>query len=209
MTNTPQLFILGSSGHAREIAAYALVVSPTRRIVFVDDTDSTRDCISQAEYLRRLGTEGGESIMGAGRCEVRESLLEQIRPPFATIIYPTATILGEIAPGCALAPGAIIAPNARLEAHVMVNYNATIGHDALVRSLTVVGPGAAIGGWCRIDLAVYIGAGALIRERLSVASRAVIGLGAVVTRDVPAAMIAVGVPAVFKDKTSSGGGWLK
>jgi acetyltransferase-like isoleucine patch superfamily enzyme len=49
------------------------------------------------------------------------------------------------------------------------------------------------GGW--------IGAGVQVLDGVTVGERAIIGAGAVVTRDVPAHMIAAGVPAkVMKDR---------
>ena len=209
MSQSVPLFVLGSSGHAREIAAYALLLDPQRTIWFVDDASDEEDCISVREYIRRTREGDGESVLGAGRCEARQRMLGEIRPPFATIVCPTGVLLGEVAPGCVVAPGAVIAPHARLEPHVMVNYNATVGHDTHIGALSVVGPGAAIGGWCRLEKAVYVGAGALIRERLTIGRDAIIGMGAVVTADVPSGLVAAGVPARLKSKSECAGGWLK
>ena len=209
MSQPAPLFILGSSGHAREIAAYALLLDPQRAVWFVDDAGAEADCIPVREYLRRSREGEGESVLGAGRCEARRRMLSEIRPPFATIVCPTAVLLGQVAPGCVVAPGAVIAPHARLGPHVMVNYNATVGHDTDIGALSVVGPGAAIGGWCRLEEAVYVGAGALIREKMTIGRDAVIGMGAVVTADVPAGLVAVGVPARLKSKSECAGGWLK
>jgi sugar O-acyltransferase (sialic acid O-acetyltransferase NeuD family) len=184
------------------------VLFPDRVVIFVDDAQVGENCVTMREYLARVQSDGGESVMGSGRCEVRRQMLSEIRPPLATIIHPTAVVMGEVGPGCVVAPGAVVAPNAQIGPHVMVNYNATIGHDAVVGRLSVIGPGAAIGGWCQLEEAVYVGAGVLIRERLTVQHDAVIGMGAVVTKDVPAEMVAIGVPARFKDKAECGQGWL-
>ena len=209
MIGSAPLFILGSSGHAREVAAYALLLEPRRAIWFVDDAGTEENCIPVQEYLRRIEGSEGESVLGGGRCEVRRRMLSEIRPPSATIVCPSAVVLGEVAPGCVVAPGAVIAPQARLDPHVMVNYNATIGHDSRIGALSVVGPGAAIGGWCHLEEAAYVGAGALIREKLTIGRDAVVGMGAVVTADVPPGCVAVGVPARLRSKSECGGGWLK
>jgi sugar O-acyltransferase (sialic acid O-acetyltransferase NeuD family) len=202
------LFILGSSGHAREIAEYVHTLYPNRDIYFVDQTKNEPDVISIELYTEMLHKIGGESVLGSGRCEIRERMLIEIREPFATLIHPHSTVLGKINPGCVISPGAVIAPNAYLQEHVLVNYNAAVGHDTCIGSLSVIGPGAAIGGWVQIGESVYIGAGSLIREKLTIGARAIIGMGAVVTKDVPEGMVALGIPAKFIKREECGGGWL-
>jgi sugar O-acyltransferase (sialic acid O-acetyltransferase NeuD family) len=135
-------------------------------------------------------------------------MLLEIRPPFATLIHPSAVVMGAVGPGCIVAPGAVIDPIASLDTHVFVNKNASVGHDASIGSLSVLGPVSMIGGWCQLHEAVYIGAGALIRERLEIGRNAIIGMGSVVTRDVPANKVAMGNPARITEKSNSGGGWL-
>ena len=209
MKGTVPLYILGSSGHAREIAAYAHELNPRQPVFFVDDRQAGENCVPVSEYHKRLETGGGESIMGSGRCEIRRRMLYEIRPPFAVIIHPRAVVLSQVGPGCVVAPGAVVAPNVLMGPHVLINYNATIGHDSEVGALSVIAPTAGTGGWCKLGEAVYVGAGALIREKLVIGNDAVVAMGAVVTRDVPAGMLAVGMPARCKDKSSLGGGWFR
>lgn len=209
MSSLPPLYILGSSGFAREVAAYALALAPEREVFFVDDYDKSGASLTADQYTERVRLYGGESVLGAGRCEIRRKQLAEIQPPYATIVHPAAVVMGQIAPGCVVAPGAVIAPHARLENHVVVNYNATVGHDTLIESLCVIGPGVAVGGWCHLAEAAYVGAGALIRERLNIGHDAVIGMGAVVTKDVAPELVAAGVPARFYPRSESGKGWLK
>lgn len=202
------LYIFGSSGLARVIAHLAQSAAPLRRIIFVDDRAQAEGCITVDQYNKYLDKDGGESIMGAGRCEIRQRMLLEMRPPFATLIHPTAVVMGAVGPGCFIAPGVVIDPNANLDSHVLVNKNASIGHDASIGSLCVVGPLSMIGGWCHLHQAAYVGAGALIRERLVIGTNAVIGMGAVVTRDVPADQVAIGNPARAIHKSKTKGGWL-
>jgi sugar O-acyltransferase (sialic acid O-acetyltransferase NeuD family) len=196
MTNYP-LFILGSSGHAKEIESYSKIIWPKRKVFFVDDWAKNDETITVSKYHEILARTQGESIIGSGSMEIRRRMIGQILPPFATIIYPTSTILGKVSPGCVIAPGAVVAPNACLAEHVLINYNATIGHDTTIGQLTVISPCASIGGWCTVEKEVYIGAGALIRERLSIERGSVVGMGAVVTKNVKSKTIVIGNPANF------------
>ncbi len=67
----------------------------------------------------------------------------------------------------------------------------TAGHPvdpSLRRSGIVAAP-------IRIERNVWIGAGAMILQGVTIGENSVIGAGAIVTRDVPRAVLAVGVPA--------------
>ncbi len=208
VTDVP-LYIFGSSGHAREVAAYFRALNPNRPITFVHREPSTTDCISVSEYhARRSRGEMGESILGSGRCDIRARMLDEMAPPFATFVHPTAVVLGEIGVGCVIAPNAIVAPSAKIGNHALVNYNATVGHDTVVGRLCVIGPTAAIGGFCHLEERVYIGAGALIRERLTLCEGAIVGMGAVVTRDISENIVVTGVPARKIERREKQGGWL-
>ncbi len=208
MSNPEYLFILGSSGFAYEVAAYAADIFPERKTIFVDDTSKDAGSISVNEYWSRIENGDSESILGSGRCEIRIRMVDEIKPPFATIVHSRATVFGKIDRGCVIAPGAVIALNAVISEHVVVNYNATVGHDCVVGELSVIGPGASIGGWCQVGRGVYIGAGALIREKLQIGDYAIVGMGAVVTKDIPENMVAIGVPARFYTKEECGKGWM-
>jgi len=105
MSQAPLLFILGPSGHAHEVAAYALALHPDRTIRFVDDHGAVEGCLTLAAYWEQAQSGRYESVMGSGRCEVRRRMRDQIRPPFATIVHPSATIMGEVGQGCIIAPG--------------------------------------------------------------------------------------------------------
>ena len=78
---------------------------------------------------------------------------------------------------------------------VVVNWNATIGHDARIGRFTVVNPGANISGNVDVGDGVLVGAGDVILQGLRIGDGATVGAGAVVTKDVAAGQTVVGVPA--------------
>jgi len=56
-------------------------------------------------------------------------------------------------------------------------------------------PGANIAGLVRIGEHTFVGMGAIILERISIGAHCVVGSGAVVTKDAPARVQLLGLPA--------------
>ena len=184
------LYILGSSGYAKELFAYA---EGYGRVLFVDD--SFDQAVSLAAY-RESHQEGDLTLLGSGLCANRRKMLADMVGLAATLVHPSAVnMAASTGAGTVLAPGAVVAPLAKLSEHVLVNYLASVGHETVIGKLSVVCPNVSIGGCCVIEDEVFIGAGANIRQGLRIGKGATIGMGAVVTKDVPPGVTAMGVPA--------------
>lgn len=204
------VFILGSGGYAHELADYIkdLFQSATKarfglrsdsEIYFVDNNNS--DVLSVKKYHEMIKSLPGEyySIMGAGHCNVKIQMQEEIVEPILSFIHPRSINLGKAGAGTVAAPGAVIAPRANLGKHVLVNYNATVGHDTKVGDYSVICPNASVGGNCTLGKAVYVGSNACIREKINIGDNSIIGMGAIVTKDVPPNTTIIGVNERFKN----------
>lgn len=110
-------------------------------------------------------------------------------------------------PASICSPTAVLGEGAQLLAGCVVNTDATIGVNTIVNTSAVIEHGCRIGGHVHVassatlcgDVVVgegaHIGAGATIKQGISIGRGAVVGAGAVVIKDVPAGIVAVGVPA--------------
>ena len=78
---------------------------------------------------------------------------------------------------------------------VIINRDAVIGRNVLIRAHVTIGKKASDKGAPRIGDGVEIGDGAKILGDISIGEGAIIGANAVVVKDVPSASIAIGVPA--------------
>ncbi|RMF59945.1 MAG: hypothetical protein D6746_07560, partial [Bacteroidetes bacterium] len=70
-----------------------------------------------------------------------------------------------------------------------------VGHDAVLGSFTTAHPGVHVSGQARTGEAVELGTGCVLLPGVRVGASTRIGAGAVVVRDLPEGVTAVGVPA--------------
>jgi sugar O-acyltransferase (sialic acid O-acetyltransferase NeuD family) len=124
---------------------------------------------------------------------------------YTTLVHPTAYVspLASLSGGVFVGANSVIGPGAKLAEHVFVNRGVTIGHDTHIGAFSRIQPGSNLGGLSRIGAGVTVGIGATLIERIVVGPNAFIGAGAVVTGDVDADVLVVGVPAGFKKSLAS------
>ncbi len=134
------------------------------------------------------------------RAALADMLVRRFGLRFAVLVHPTAYVspLASLGQGVFVGANSVIGPGAVLDDHVFVNRGVTIGHDTRIGAFSRIQPGANLGGLSRIGAGVTVAIGATLLERLVVGEHAFIGAGAVVTADVEARALMVGVPAKFK-----------
>jgi sugar O-acyltransferase (sialic acid O-acetyltransferase NeuD family) len=116
---------------------------------------------------------------------------------FCQLIHPGAQLGSnvQIGEGVIVNSGAVIGPNALLDDFCTINRAAMIGHDVRIGKYSSIGPSAAVAGSARIGEKCAIGMSATLLDRVVVGDWTVIGAGSVVTKDMPADVVAYGVPA--------------
>jgi sugar O-acyltransferase (sialic acid O-acetyltransferase NeuD family) len=117
--------------------------------------------------------------------------------PLLNAIHPSAVVTPSACLGTGIMVGAnaVINSNARVSSHAIINTAAVVEHDCDIAEGAAVSPGARIGGRVKLGRCAFIGSGAIVTSRVSVGDRSVVGAGAVVNRDLPANVLAFGVPA--------------
>jgi UDP-N-acetylbacillosamine N-acetyltransferase len=201
--------IWGASGHARVVAD--AVRCGARHVVagFLDDSSAARRGTSFAGSMVLGGVEGLSELRSSGVDEMIVAIgdgrvrMEKARIASAagfhllTVVHPAATVAGDVAfgDGVFVAAGAVVCAGARLGDCVIVNTGATVDHECEIEEGAHVGPGACLGGRVRIGRRAWIGIGATVIDRIRIGAESTIGAGAVVVRDIPAGVVAYGVPA--------------
>jgi len=185
---------------------------------YVDaDVELAPDVTLEPNVILRGHTRVGEgSRIGAGsqlvdsavgpRCRVWASVLEGATVEEGTEIGPFSHLRSgsSIGPDVQLGNFAEV-KNSRLERGVKQHHMSYLG-DAHVGAGTNVGAGTITANYdgvrkhhTEIGKGVFLGVDTMLRAPVTVGDGAKTGAGAVVTRDVPAGMLAVGVPARIRE----------
>jgi acetyltransferase-like isoleucine patch superfamily enzyme len=134
--------------------------------------------------------------LDSGRLAIGEGTL--LEPGCWLTLGPEARI--EIGAGCFLNRGVMLAAFERIEIgdHVMFANNCFVGdsdHRYDDRSKPITAQGFAARGPVRIGSNCWFGVNCVVTGGVEIGERAVIGSNSVVTEDIPAGVIAAGVPA--------------
>ena len=70
-----------------------------------------------------------------------------------------------------------------------------MGHDAVLEDFVRLNPGAVVSGNVTLRRGSTLGTGAVTRQGIEVGAGTYVGAGAAVVTDLPARVVAVGVPA--------------
>lgn len=127
--------------------------------------------------------------------------------PFATLIHHTVEMseFVELGAGSIICCGSVLTVNIKIERHVHINLDCTLGHDVHIGEFTTLSPGVHVSGNVRIGKCVYIGTGATIingtsESPLEVADGTIIGAGACITKSTESNCLYAGVPAELKKR---------
>ncbi len=114
-----------------------------------------------------------------------------------SLVHPRAVIAPEttLEAGCLVLAHAHVSSSVRIGRHSQVQYNATVGHDAVLDDFVTVYPGANVSGSVHLGAGVSVGSNAVVLQGRVVGRGAFIGAGAVVTHDVAAGTVVIGNPA--------------
>lgn len=206
-----KLIIVGAGGFAREVAWLVERINATEPVWellgFTDDNPKL-----WGNIINGYPVLGGVQVLvehkdayvvcAVGSAKVRKLLINKIQEEFsdirfATLVDPTVQMSQhvEVGEGSIICAGSIATVNILIGAHVHINLDCTIGHDAVLEDFVTVYPSVNISGMTRFGQCVELGTGAQITQGISVGTHTIIGAGAVVIRDIPDSCTAVGNPA--------------
>ncbi len=201
--------MFGAGGHGQVVADAARCAGWTV-LGFLDDQRPQGDDTLLGPVLGGRGWCRGHRevaiALGIGSNAVRQQIAEELLlmgVSLATVVHPSAVVsrAAQLGPGVAVLALAVVNAGARVERGAIVNSAAVVEHDVVVGSFAHVSPNATLAGAARLGDLSQLGAGACALPGVSIGPRCIVGAGAVVTRDVPANSVCMGVPARITRQT--------
>jgi len=200
--HNPNVMVLGAGGHAKvvirtlELLGYQIVG------VFDDDPSKCGKFILgypvQGALEEALDTDCRNAVLAIGDNAIRQRAVERLGAlNWITAVHPDAwvdpsAVLGN---GVMVFAGAVIQADAVIGDHVIINTCASVDHDCLLGDFVHVAPGAHLAGQVTVGAGVLIGIGGVAAPGTRIGDWSVIGAGGSVVEDIPAHVVAMGVPA--------------
>lgn len=202
--------IFGTGGFARE-AGDIVDALGWRTLYIARDADERAAWTGEADIALESEIERFPDVVcviGIGAGALRERVAQKFDGMlrFTNLLHPDASFgkgtraAVEARRGVIACPGARFSNSIAIGDFVIINPNATIGHDARLAAFVTVCPGANVSGYVDVGTRAWIGAGAVINQgsaarRLTIGADATIGSGAVVVTDCAEGGTYAGVPA--------------
>lgn len=202
-----RVVVIGGSGHAKVLVDIMEQSVDTEIVGFVNidehETLYGYPRLGNDDVLPAIFDSGVRSALVAiGDNRRRKAAIDMLRKcgfKLINAISPAAVVSKYVraGEGIAVLPGAVVNAGTHLEDGVIVNTNASIDHDCSVGKCVHVAPGANVAGCVRLEEGVLLGAGSSVIPGVTIGSWTIVGAGAAVVSDLPANIVAVGVPAVL------------
>ncbi|HRW92352.1 MAG TPA: acetyltransferase [Thermotogota bacterium] len=211
--------ILGAGGHAKVLASLLLLHPQFYLVGFVDDNPTLqgtellgKPVLGDRDWLLMHRGEFSSLFLGVGSVTVstlRKDLFDWAQvwdfhtPP---LVSPAAYIAPEVQVGKAsvIMPRAVLQPGTVVGENVIVNTASTIDHDCFVGNHVHIAPGCVLSGGVHVGDSSHLGTGVVVIQGVHIRENTLVGAGAVVVHDLPAGVVALGVPARVREKNTGG-----
>ena len=203
------LGIYGAHGLAQEVHIIAKKINNLQNrwsdIVYIDDINDIceiqgRHVYKFEELLKIHSIDELEMVVAVGEPSVREIMYQKVREKgvkLVTLIHPGVYIdeTTRIGEGVVICEGVTITCNVAIGDNAYIQAHAVIGHDIQIGRHTVVGSNCQIGGADIIGERVFLGFLSGTSDHIRIGDDVIISAGAIVFKDLPDGVIAVGNPA--------------
>lgn len=199
------MLIIGAGGHAK-VVADILRTQGAYVLGYLDDDISLYGeqrlglpVLGPVETYPDFNPDG--LIIGIGSNSVRHAIAGKLDAKaeklWINAIHPQAVIAPsvQLGVGIVVAAGVVINPDAVIGNHAIINTGATVDHDCVIGHYAHIAPGVNLAGNVQIDDECFVGIGSVAIPGCHIGANTIVGAGSVVISNIPAGVIAKGVPA--------------
>lgn len=210
------LGIYGAHGLAREVNIIAKKINRLEnrwtQIVYIDDINDVTELQGQLVYtfqtlLENYPKDELELVIAVGEPSVRAALYQKVCDAgikLVSLIHPGVYIdeTTQIGEGVVICEGVTITSDVQLENNVYIQPHTVIGHDIQIGKHSVIGSNCQIGGADVIGERVFMGFLSGTTDHIRIGNDVIISAGAIVFKDLPDEVVAVGNPARIMRKNN-------
>lgn len=217
MTGPNKIFVYGAGGHGKVVADILLSGKDPRFAGFIDDHSELRQTtllgypvFGDGIWLRNEAAKTPIAVaLGVGDNYARQKVAQSCAASgveLLILVHPAATVSesARLGAGTVVMARAAINPGAVIGEGAIVNTGAVVEHDVEIGDYAHVSPNTAMGGASGLGEFSHLGIGAVAIHGVKIGAYTIVGAGAVVVRDLPERVVALGVPAKVYRKLSAG-----
>ena len=201
MTRPRSAYVIGAGGHGKVVIRLLQDLGYTVAAVFDDDPRRWERPLLGIPVLgpvariadhRRL-----PAVVAVGDNAARRRIVDWYPLEWLTAVHPLAMVdpSVRVGRGTVVLARAVVQVDSRLGEHVIINTAASVDHDCQVGDYAHLAPGVHLAGEVTVGDGALMGIGAVALPRITIGARTTIGAGAALVSDLPADVVAAGVPA--------------
>ncbi|MFD9627214.1 acetyltransferase [Peribacillus muralis] len=209
-----KIVLIGEGGHSKVIKDMIDSIAGCELIGYLDDKYE-RTIVKKELFFAPLSTASHlleeftdiQFIVAIGNNQKRKKVVDEMCIPdsyYGTLLHPSSIISpsAEIGLGTVVMPATVINADAKIGRHAIINTGSVIEHDSKLGDFVHISPHGTLTGSVKVEEGAHIGAGATLIPNMAIGKWSVIGAGATIINDIPAHSLAVGTPAILKNKLS-------
>lgn len=193
-----KILLYGTGGHAKVVSSVLDDAKIKIDSIFEDNEDveyfNNQKIIGHYNYLHKPSL---KLIIGIGDNRVRKNLSLKVLHDYGQAIHSSAIIDKNVKLGVGIVVMhfALIQRDSVVGDHCIINSNASVDHECILKNFVHIAPNATLCGNVSIGEGTLIGARAVVLPNIKIGKWATIGAGSVVIKDVPDFATVVGNPA--------------